>query len=127
MTNQQPIPQRIPYVAGGKILRYACSALCAAAFDKGITVGAFRYSGVGFVSAHTDAVQTAVVFADHVVLFFFLISIMIAPVLKEVTAAGSGERYTFSMPEAGGVMQERFVKSLNAPHHRAKQETLRHL
>ena len=68
MTNQQPIPQRIPYVAGGKILRYACSALCAAAFDKGITVGAFRYSGVGFVSAHTDAVQTAVVFADHVVL-----------------------------------------------------------
>jgi hypothetical protein len=49
-------------------------------------------------------------------LFFFLISIMIAPVLKEVTAAGSGERYTFSMPEAGGVMQENF----NAPHHRAK-------
>lgn len=68
MTNQQSISQRIPYVAGGKILRYACSALCAAAFDKGITVGAFRYSGVGFVSAHTDAVQTAVVFADHVVL-----------------------------------------------------------
>ena len=33
---------------------------------------------------------------------------MIAPVLKEVTAAGSGERYTFSMPEAGGVMQENF-------------------
>ena len=46
-------------------------------------------------------------------LFFFLISIMIAPVLKEVTAAGSGERYTFSMPEAGGVMQENFVKEAN--------------
>ena len=120
MTNRQPIPQGISYVAGGKALRYACSALCAAAFYKGITVSAFRYSGVGFVSTHTDAVQTAVIFVDHVVLTLSHGTVNVAvflfdlhndlSVLKEVTAAGSGERYTFIMPEAGGVMQEKFCK-----------------
>lgn len=43
-------------------------ALCAAALYKGITVGAFRYCGVLFVSSHTDAVQAAVIFRQHIVL-----------------------------------------------------------
>ena len=43
-------------------------ALCAAALYKGIAVGAFRYCGVLFVGSHTDAVQAAVIFRQHIVL-----------------------------------------------------------
>lgn len=42
-------------------------ALCAALYE-GVAVGALRNGGVALVGAHTDAVQTAVVFGDHVVL-----------------------------------------------------------
>ena len=43
-------------------------ALCAAALYKGIAVGAFRYCGILFVGSHTDAVQAAVIFRQHIVL-----------------------------------------------------------
>ena len=71
------------------------------------------------MSAHTDAVQTAVVFADHVVLALGHGTVNVAVFLfdlhndrssskKKLPPQVSGERYTFSMPEAGGVMQENF-------------------
>ena len=44
------------------------SALSAAALYERIAVGTFRNCGIGLVGTHADAVKTAVVLVDHVVL-----------------------------------------------------------
>ena len=46
----------------------ARSALCSAALDERIAVGAFRHSRIQFMCADTDAVKTTIIFRHHIVL-----------------------------------------------------------